>query len=489
MVRTAPSTAHPVIIQGGMGAGVSSWELARAVAGAGHLGVVSGTALDAILARRLQLGDPGGHLRRAMAHFPRADVAERVKHRYFVPGGKQPGKPFRSVPIHSLRPPQRLVELTVLANFVEVYLAKEDHQGKVGINYLEKIQLPNLSSLYGAMLAGVDYVLVGAGIPREIPGVLDRLVDHEPVTLQLAVTGANSGEKHHIRFDPASILPSPEKPLRRPFFLAIVASTTLALALTKRATGKVDGFVIEGPLAGGHNAPPRGPSRFDERGQPIYSEKDVVDLQRIRHLGVPFWLAGSYGRPGRLAEALRNGAQGVQVGTLFAFCEESGIAPRLKEEVLEGIHSGCAADVFTDPTASPTGFPFKVLRLKNTIADQHTYEERERGCDLGYLRTAFQQADGTVGYRCPAEPPEHYVRKGGHLADTVGRRCLCNGLVATIGMGQIRKDGYEEPPIVTSGDDLLLIGALLANGATSYSAADVIQLLCGDVVTPAAGGI
>ena len=36
----------PTIIQGGMGAGVSSWQLARAVACAGHLGVVSGAALD-----------------------------------------------------------------------------------------------------------------------------------------------------------------------------------------------------------------------------------------------------------------------------------------------------------------------------------------------------------------------------------------------------------------------------------------------------------
>ena len=464
-----------------MGAGVSGWRLARAVSTEGHLGVVSGTAVDTILARRLQLGDPGGHLRRAMGHFPCPDIADRVRQRYFVPGGKRPGVPFRSVPVHSIRSPKRLVELTVLANFVEVYLAKEGHQGKVGINYLEKIQMPNLASLYGAMLARVDYVLVGAGIPREIPGVLDKLAGHEPVTLQLTVAGADSGEEHRVRFDPASILPRPEHPLQRPFFLAIVASSTLATALTKRATGRVDGFVVEGPMAGGHNAPPRGPSRLDERGQPIYSEKDRVDLQRIRDLGAPFWLAGSYGRPDRVAEALRNGAHGVQVGTLFAFCEESGIAPQLKDEVLERIRCGSPPDVFTDPTASPTGFPFKVVCLKNTLADRHTYGLRQRVCDLGYLRTAFKQADGSLGYRCPAEPPEDYVRKGGSIDDTIGRRCLCNGLVATIGMGQIRNDGYEEPPILTSGDDLSLITTLLADGATSYSAGDVIHLLCSDL--------
>ena len=60
----------PVIIQGGMGAAVSDWRLAKTVSLAGQLGVVSGTALDVILTRRLQMGDPGGHIRRALAAFP-----------------------------------------------------------------------------------------------------------------------------------------------------------------------------------------------------------------------------------------------------------------------------------------------------------------------------------------------------------------------------------------------------------------------------------
>ncbi len=65
----------PVLIQGGMGVAVSDWRLARAVSEAGHLGVVSGTALDAVMARRLQLGDPGGHIRRALAAFPVPEAA------------------------------------------------------------------------------------------------------------------------------------------------------------------------------------------------------------------------------------------------------------------------------------------------------------------------------------------------------------------------------------------------------------------------------
>ncbi|MHC4825965.1 MAG: nitronate monooxygenase, partial [Planctomycetota bacterium] len=86
----------PVIIQGGMGAGVSGWRLARAVSTAGQLGVVSGTGLDTILTRRLQRGDAGGHVRRALSRFPIAGVARRILDRYFVAGGKRPDERFRS---------------------------------------------------------------------------------------------------------------------------------------------------------------------------------------------------------------------------------------------------------------------------------------------------------------------------------------------------------------------------------------------------------
>ena len=65
----------PKIIQGGMGAGVSSWYLANTVANLGQLGVVSGTAIELIVARRLQDGDEGGHMRRALAAFPFPEMA------------------------------------------------------------------------------------------------------------------------------------------------------------------------------------------------------------------------------------------------------------------------------------------------------------------------------------------------------------------------------------------------------------------------------
>jgi nitronate monooxygenase len=466
----------PTIIQGGMGVGVSSWRLANAVARNGQLGVVSGTALDLVFARNLQQGDSDGHLRRALRHFPVPDMAQRVLERYWIPGGKAASAPFRAKPVHTARAHTELQELTIIANFVEVWLAKEGHAGLVGINLLEKVQLPNMLSLYGAMLAGVDYVLMGAGIPTEIPGILDRLADHAPVEMKLHVAGAAIDCDRTLRFVPQQALPQPLPALKRPQFLAIIASVTLALTLVKRATGRVDGFVIEGPTAGGHNAPPRGASACDANGEPIYGPKDVVDLARIKSIGLPFWLAGSYGHPERVREALARGASGVQVGTAFAFCRESGVAEEVKRTVIECVLRG-EATVTTDPLASPTGYPFKVVAVPGSVADPHLYDARRRRCDLGYLRQIYTRADGALGFRCPAEPVEDYIRKGGEIEETIGKKCLCNGLMATIGLGQRRTQDDQELPIVTAGDDVRDLGRLVPPGETSYSATDVLRYL------------
>ena len=88
----------------------------------------------------------------------------------------------------------------------------------------------------------------------------------------------------------------------------------------------------------------------------------------------------------------------------------------------------------------------------------------------------YYTPEGKIGFRCPAEPVEAYVKKGGNEEDTAGRQCLCNALMADIGLGQIRADGEREPPLVTSGDDLQSIGGFLA-GRTRYSAGDVLDYL------------
>ena len=470
--------ANPIIIQGGMGVAVSGWRLARAVAQCGQLGVVSGTALASVFARQLQLGDPDGHLARAAAGFPLPAVVERVWRQYFIPGGKAPEAPFKLTPLPALHSGPALVELTVLANFAEVYLAKEGHDGRVGINFLEKIQLPTLPSLYGAMLAHADYVLMGAGIPRSIPGALDRFARGEPAELKIDVTGATPEDNCLATFDPRTFFGGPAPELPRPQFLAIISSATLALTLARKSNGRVDGFIVESAVAGGHNAPPRGAMQLSATGEPVYGPRDLPELAKIREIGLPFWLAGAYSRPEKIAEARELGAAGVQLGTAFAFCEESGVLPELKRRIFQLCRSG-QLRVFTDPLASPTGFPFKVLQLFGTLSDEVRYFTRERICDLGYLREVYRKADGTAGYRCASEPVDDYIKKGGKAEDTVGRKCLCNGLMATVGLGQPRPGGAEDP-ILTAGDEIAQLARHLPADRDSYGAGEVIRWLLGE---------
>ncbi len=469
----------PRIIQGGMGVAVSDWRLANAVSRCGQLGVVSGTALDTVFVRRLQDGDTGGHLRRAMQQFPLVEVAREALERYFLPEGRR-GAPYHELAMYRKGSSPRRERLTMLACFVEIFLAREGHDGQVGINLLTKIQLPTLASLYGAMLAGADVVLMGAGIPKEIPGALDALAEGRPAHLRLEVEGQASDATVQMELDPGIHFPGGPPTLRRPFFLPIIASSSLAIMLARKASGRVDGFIIEGPTAGGHNAPPRGEQVLNDRGEPRYGPRDVVDLEKVKELGLPFWLAGGAGRPGALSAALAVGAAGIQAGTIFAFCDESGFTPEIKTSVLEHVARG-EVEVFTDPQASPTGFPFKLVRWPG---DPALGVERERVCDLGYLRTAYRTPEGRLGYRCASEPVETWVKKGGDIAETEGRRCLCNALLADIGLGQVRKDGRVEQTLVTSGDELIHLGGLLG-GRTHYSAADAIAYL---LAKPAAVG-
>ncbi|MFG3422569.1 nitronate monooxygenase [Micromonospora sp. NPDC049460] len=467
----------PAVIQGGMGVGISGWRLARAVAATGQLGVVSGVALDALLARRLQRGDDGGHIRRALGHFPVPAVAQRILDRYFVPGGRPEDEPFRPVPRLRLRPGHHGQELSVVANFVEVFLAKEGHDGPVGVNYLEKIQLATPAAVYGAMLAGVDYVLMGAGLPTEIPRLLDALAAGVPARLSVAVDAAAPGEQHQLAFDPRDLFGEASQPLRRPRLLAIVSSATLAAYLARDERTRPDGFVLESPAAGGHSVRPRGPLTLSVDGEPVYGPRDRLDVAKVANLGLPFWLAGGQTGPERLSAARATGAAGVQVGTAFALCRESGLDPAIRRRMLRDAARN-ALVVRNHATASPTGFPFKLVHLPGTAADEQVYADRPRHCDLGYLRTPYRRPDGRVGYRCPAEPVDEYVRKGGSVDDTVGSRCLCNGLVATVGLGQRRPDGYVEPPLVTLGQDLAFLPHLTRRG-DDYTAADVIAYLLG----------
>jgi hypothetical protein len=247
------------LIQGGMGVYVSNWRLARAVAmeqPGTTAGTVSGTALDIVYVRLLQLGDPGGHVRRALAAFDAlfgVTIGQKIIKHYFIDGGKQPGDRFKNAPKHMARLPDgsdilpaplqpavpvalimepETVELLIASGFAEVWLARQGHSGKIFINFLHKVELPLIYTMYGAMLAGVDGVIVGAGNPEGLPSICSSLAQHNAVTSEISVLYRESGENFHLAFDPSQVAEGrlAKNPLPRPAFLAIVSLENLVQA-------------------------------------------------------------------------------------------------------------------------------------------------------------------------------------------------------------------------------------------------------------------
>jgi NAD(P)H-dependent flavin oxidoreductase YrpB (nitropropane dioxygenase family) len=505
------------LIQGGMGVYVSNWRLAQAVAterpGA-TAGTVSGTALDVVYVRLLQLGDPGGHARRALAAFDTlygAGIGQKITDRYFIDGGKAPDARFKSAPMQILHAQSgvpaaagvagdpsnvplvldaEIIELLIATGFAEVWLAKEGHSGNIFINFLNKIEVPLMYVMYGAMLAGVDGVIVGAGNPDGLAARCSRLANHQAVTKNLSVLYQEAGEAFTIAFDPQQVAGGAftKTPLKRPAFLAIVALDALVHALAESASEAPDGFIIEHHTAGGHNANPAGPLHLDALGQPIYGALDDPNLAAIRKVGLPFWLAGGYGSHEQLLVAQAAGANGVQTGSVFALAEESGMGPDYRSAILKELRNGTAdADLVRTTMFSPTGFSFKVVQLKNTLADQEVYESRRRVCDIGLLQQVGVSKPGedgtrTLFQRCAAAPVAGYVNKRGLERNTEDRRCLCNGLLACVGLGQVKRlqgEWQEEPAIVTLGNHLDGIRRLSRQGQAHYWVKDVVADILG----------
>jgi NAD(P)H-dependent flavin oxidoreductase YrpB (nitropropane dioxygenase family) len=477
-VINSPEIQYPLIIQGGMGIGVSTAEMARSVAISGHLGVVSGTALDAVITRKLQDGDADGRVREALSLFPDQNCVEELLSRYFIEGGKDLSASYLDIPKPSMHPSTFASQLLVMSSFVEVATSKAGHDGLIGINLLEKIQLVTPASLYGAMLAGVDYILMGAGIPTEIPGLIKNLSLSKYIRFPIRVTG---GQVHGIlEFDPKIISHVNPETVSKPLFLAIVSSHILASYLYRDEATRPDGFIVEGPMAGGHNAPPRAKDSIDADGQSIFTSKDFADIPAVAALNLPFWLAGGFGTPQRVGLAMELGATGVQVGSLFALAEESGLTTELKDHLLSKIISG-TIEIRTEPHYSSTGFPIKVVNLAGTATDTELFDARQRQCDLGYLRTPYQRDSGSIGFRCSAEPIKIFAFKGGDTREAQGVRCLCNALLANIGLGQVRWGSYHEPALITMGSDVSGCLQMWRIKGRRWSSQEVIEYLLSEL--------
>lgn len=111
------------------------------------------------------------------------------------------------------------------------------------------------------------------------------------------------------------------------------------------------------------------------------------------------------------------------------------------------------------------------------------YAARPRLCDIGLLQqrgltAPDENGDRKLFQRCSAAPIEDFVTKRGLRHNAEGRRCLCNGLLSAVGLGQVLSQG-EEPLIVTLGNHLDGIRRLSHQGQNNYWVKDVIHDILG----------
>jgi NAD(P)H-dependent flavin oxidoreductase YrpB (nitropropane dioxygenase family) len=443
----------PRLIQAGMGIHISSARLANITSRLGALGVVSGAGLRHVVVEQVRAGATEAIA--AARTFPFARYVEELL--AFAPGGS---KHRSAVPVDHPEPRLGALakRLTTICAYVEVAMAKKGHRGKVGINVMWKCALSVLPTIYGSMLAGVDALVCGAGVPMELPGIVASIragkdLSYTPLTGTDTHTHLSIAED-----DPAPVLARMEPPKLLPIVSNFAFCKRILDTWAKRYDGaRPFAFVLENHAAGGHNAPPRNKVAF--------TETDDLDsyFDKVLGLGVPVYVAGEFPGGGSRRDYLHwleRGAYGIQVGSRFALCSDSGMRPDLRDAVIEANRRG-ESEVVTDLRLSPTGYPFKRVTVPGTLSDPRVYAARPRACNRMHLaRSVFQeQSDGTVkeAYICPAMPEKRFLSLGGNPADLEGRVCLCNALLSTAGF-------YSdvEPPIVTLGESGLQVKELLS---------------------------
>jgi hypothetical protein len=115
------------------------------------------------------------------------------------------------------------------------------------------------------------------------------------------------------------------------------------------------------------------------------------------------------------------------------------------------------------------------------VGEESTYKARPRLCDLGYLRTSKLDEAGKATYTCAAEPESAFLKKRGDEKELAARMCLCNGLLAAVGLGQERPDGYKEAPLLTLGATTTDVEDMLKTHPNGWSAKEVVERLLSGV--------
>ncbi len=339
------------IIQGGMGVGVSLSPLASAVAQEGGVGIVSSACLDRLVSKRLH---------------------KKVN--------------------------------TYDAAYEEVSRAKAAG-GFAGINIMVALVKDYEDSVRGALDAGADAIISGAGLPLNLPSI--------------------------------------QAPKDTALIPIVSSARALELICKKweRYGYRPDAVVLEGPLAGGHLGFKI--DQIDKESNKLENLLPPVKDMSIKYGDIPLIVAGGIYTHGDIMRFIAMGADGVQMGTRFLATEESSALPEYKEAVLR-----CKEEdiIVAHKPGSPCGLPFRVIR-QSPMYVSATKRLRPPKCDKGYV--LLKDAEGKFT-RCPAKESNEECF------------CICNGLLSSAGYNR-----DKEEPLFTVGtnaarvDKILTVKALM----------------------------
>ena len=350
-LRIKGKTLRVPIIQGGMGVGVSLFPLAQAVAREGGMGIVSSACLDLLVIKR---------------------------------SGKK---------VNAYE-----------AAYEEVSLAKASG-GFAGINIMCALARDYEDSVRGALDAGADAIISGAGLPLGLPAI---------------------------------------QPAKDTALIPIVSSgRALELICKKweRLGARPDATVLEGPLAGGHLG-----FRMDQADLDANKLENLLpEVKEVakRYGDFPVIVAGGIYTHEDILRFLAMGADGVQMGTRFLATEESSASQAYKDAVIQ---SKAEDIVLAHDPGSPCGLPFRVIKQSPMYVSALSHKRKPK-CDKGYVLLKDKEGKYT---RCPAkESNEHHF-------------CICNGLLSSAGYNPDKEEAlYTVGTNAARVDEIVTVKALM----------------------------
>jgi nitronate monooxygenase len=257
------------IVQGGMGVGVSAHRLAGTVAAMGGVGTISSVDL-----RR---------------HHP--DLMERTEGAAAHAGHEAEGKALIDA-----------ANLEALEREIKAARKLSQGRGLLAINVMRAVA-EYAASVKKALEAGIDAVVVGAGLPLDLP---DLAQDHPDALLVPILSDARGVQLVVKKWERKKRLP--------------------------------DAIVIEHPrLAGGH----LGAAKVQDLNDPRFDFENVIPavLEFLKKAGIereiPIIAAGGVRCHEDIARLQALGAAGVQLGTPFAVTHECDAHPEFKRVLAE----------------------------------------------------------------------------------------------------------------------------------------------------------